>query len=487
MFNWMRTHQRNLMLVITILTIVAFVVLYNTTQIDQLSEGHVAKLYGKTITIAEVQKAARMFELALALGLTDYAKTLDGSDSEAAAGAFAFNSMILKHEARQLGIAPSADEIRNAITQVRAFQTEGAFDPKKYLTFIRDALGPRGFSEVEVEEIVRDSLALDRVKAIVQSPPTVTAKEAEFTYRAFQKASGLAALFDLKSYLPQVKVTGDEIEAAYAVKMPLLMTPELRAVRYVTFELPEADRKLEGAKQIEALQKIADASSAFAEKAGATSLEQAAKALGLKVETTPDFTSATAPVAALAPTSFLLTKDEPLSGVIQDGNKFHVIELVRETPSRQMTLDESRAQLTADLKASRAQTQLEQAADAAIKKIREAVKAGKTFAQAAADAGVKTRPFTEIAPLADQGSEDDRQSADATILLKEGEISGFIPQPTGGFFASLDKRLPIDKKDFAERQSQIEDFILTRKQSILFYEWLDYARKNAELVVLGSQ
>ncbi len=503
MFTWMRTHQRKLMIVVTFLTIIAFVVLYNTAQLDQIAEGQSIKLYGRDVPMAEIQKSARMFSLALALGLTEYASMLDGAGGEASAGEFAFNTMVLRHEARQLGIEPTIEEIKNAITAMPAFQTNGQFDPAKYETLVQTALGPQGFTVAEIEESVRNSLKLQRILKIVESAPTVTDDEVAYTARAFQKTSGIAVTFDLATYLPKVEFSDNEIEAAYAIRQPQLMTPELRSVRYVTFELSEEQKKLEGKARIDALQAVADASSQFAEAAATSGFTSAAESAGLEIKTTLDFdrsgnvqtpegaaepaTNLAGPIPVFAPAASLLTKEQPVSGVIQNGDQFFVLELAGETASRQLTLEETREELSADVRRTLATATLEVEADDAMEKIRTAIKGGQSFADAAAAAGVTTRPFTEIAPLADTGSEQERAFADATLQLKDGEISGYVSQPEGGFFTWLEKRSPVDEAEFAERKEQIADYILSRKQSILFFEWLEFARENAGLVMPGDQ
>ena len=69
MFNWMRTHQRKLWLVITILTIVSFIVLYNSSQLENLRSDSFARVYGKNLSITDFQRQGRKFMAAVKLGV----------------------------------------------------------------------------------------------------------------------------------------------------------------------------------------------------------------------------------------------------------------------------------------------------------------------------------------------------------------------------------------------------------------------------------
>jgi len=498
MFNLMRTHQRWLMVLITLLTIVAFIFLYNTTQLEQLPSDAILRVYGKDYSITDIQRIGRKFPLALGLGLTQYANTLDRTSGMEGGLDFVINTIILENEGKRLGIVPTEQQIKDAITSLPAFQTGGQFDPAKYNRVLSENLGPRGFTMADIEDMVRNWLVLQRVEAILDTVPTASPVEVEFQDRAFRPATGVAVVFNRADYLDQVKITDQDIEAFYTVGQDNYVTPEKRTVRYVRFALPAEAKNLEQKEKLAEQQKIADAADQFVEAAVKTSFDKAASDAGLIVQTSLPFDSAgnvdnpqglspqdlqeiSGPVHAIAAPAFTLSENNPVSSVIQDGDDFLVIDLASVTPAEQQTLEQARPQIVEELKETFSQAKLEEAADAALEKIREAMKAGKTFAEAAAEAGVKTEPFTDVAPLDDQASPESRAFADAATTVKEGEISGFVPTETGGFVVWLEKRAPADEKAFAERRDQIEDFVVARKQSILLYEWLRGSAEAAGL------
>ncbi len=503
MFVWMRSHMRKLMLVVTILTITAFIFLYNTTELDQLNAGNFARIYGKDLTLQQVQREARSYNLALALGLTEYVGTLDGFSGESDPGSFVFNSMIIQHEARALGIAPTDAEIAEAIAALPAFQTNGAFDQTKYQQFNLNFLAPNGLTQVELEEVVRGSLKLERITALLESAPTAAEVEVTYNARLFQPVTGSAVTFQRQKYFDQTKASDADVQAYYEANQFRLVTPELRTARVVTFSLPESEAGLEDKARVDALQKVADASAAFADAALEKPFLQAAKDAGLEVETTLPFElsgrvvapagaeeTATdlggAVVTKIAPTAFSLSESSPVSGSLQDGDSFHVIELASVIPSREKTLDEAKAEIVADLRSVEAATLLQSGADEAIDQIRTELEAGKSLADAvSAVPTAELKPIADVAPTSETATPEEREFVEGTLQLKDGEMSGVMVRPWGAYAVYLEKRAPLDETAFAENREPMTEFISGRKRGILLYQWLTAAAERVRPAVLG--
>jgi len=497
MFTWMRTHQRKLMLIITVLTIIAFAFLYNYTDPSTVRTDRLAQVYGRDLSITDFQREARKFNLALALGLTEYASSLGATGDDDSMPDFVINKRIIDHEGRALGIQPTQKEIEAAIAALPAFQTGGQFDYEgKYKPFVATALAPQGFTELEIQELVRSSLILQRIKATLDAAPAVTEGEIAYLTRLFQPVTGVAIQFDLADFASKVKITEDQINAAFKAGAARFVTPELRTARYVQFPLPAASGSLTGKAKIDAQQKVADAADAFADAAASVGFDKAAKDAGLKVETTLPFdrsgqmpalkelgdlnnVSVAGPTAAIAPAVFTLTKDAPISGVRQSGDQFVVAELKDVTPARAMTLAEARPEITKELTDSAAREELTKAATAAIAKLRDAAKAGQAPAAATAAAGLKTQAFTNVSRMDDKAPMEQRQYADSAVVLNEGEVGGFQPGPTGGTVIWLEKRGAADSKIFADHRAELSASILAQRQNVLWAEWLKAAQKQA--------
>lgn len=504
MFVWMRSHMRKLMLVVTILTITAFIFLYNTTELDQLSAGNFARIYGKDLTLEQVQREARTYNLALALGLTDYVGTLDGFSSESDPGSFVFNTMIIQHEARALGIVPTDAEIAEAIAALPAFQSSGAFDQTKYQQFNLNFLAPNGLTQVELEEVVRGSLQLERITALLESAPTTSEAEVTYNARLFQPVTGAAVVFQRQKYFDQTKASDADVQTYYEANQFRLMTPELRTARIVTFSLPESDAALTDKARVDALQTVANASAAFADAAVEKPFVEAAKEAGVKVETTLPFdlsgrvvlpagTEETATdlggavVAKIAPTAFSLAESSPVSGSLQDGDSFHVIELASVVPTREKTFDEAKPEIVADLRNVEAETLLESGAKQAVGQIRTELEAGKSLADAVAAVPMaELKPMVDVAPTSEMATPEEREFADDTLQLTDGEMSGVVVRPWGAYAVYLEKRAPLDETKFAENREPMTDFISDRKGGILLYEWLTEAAERSGLRFSGA-
>jgi peptidyl-prolyl cis-trans isomerase D len=494
MFTWMRTHQRTLMLVITILTIISFVWLYSAHDPSQLQQDEVLHIYDRNVGYSDFQRAMRKLNLAISLGLTDYAGALSGGNEENAAE-FAVNAMIIEHEGRKLELVPDDADIENAIAALPAFQTDGQFDPQKYELVFQAAFAPQGFSRREIDEIVRNSVTFDRIRKLLDTAPATTNIDATRLSRAFQPVNGVAVLFDQAEYLKNATPTDAKVDEYFKENAARFMTPEWRTAKYVRFPFPADIDKLEGKAKIDAQQKVAEASDAFASKAAEIGFDKAAQAAGLKVETTPPFSStgsikptpgidlanaaAIAPVQALAPVVFALSEQDSVSRVVQEGNEFLVAELGVVEASRPMTLAEAKPQIVQGLTANAAAEAMQKGVQDAVAKIRAALKDGKPIADAAR--GFKTKPFTNILLVDDKAAPEDRGHAAGTLQLEEGELSGAQPGETGVFAVWLEKRLPVDRKKYDELSGQYTTSQLEQRRELLWRDWIAKAQEESGL------
>ena len=495
MFSFMRTHQRKLWLVITFLTIVSFVFFYSYRDPQhRMGSDTFATIYGRSISQSEFERSTRKFYPALGLGLTDFVSQLSGGGEQGAAD-FALNMIIVEHAGRELGIRPTDDEVKAVIIGSPAFQTDGQFDKNKYAMFSQRELAPRGLTDADVDDLVRNSLIFGRIKQMLDSAPAVTESEVAYISRMFQPVSGAAILFDTADFAKDAKITDAQIADFFKTNAANFVTTEWRVANYVRFPLSADAQKLEGKAKIEAQQKIADASDAFAMKAAAEGFEKAAKEAGLTVQTTLPFdrdgktkpiqglniTAVSGPEQALASSIFTLSPSAPVTGVIENGNEFLVANLAEVTKARPMTLDEARPAIVQQLTDTAAHAALQKAATESLAALRAAVQGGKPFAQAAAAAGLKTQTFTNLDRTDEKAPKDQFKYADAAMVLNENEITGLNPEMTGAYAVWLEKRMPIDPKKLQEHREDLSSGILTQRQNVLWSEWLSAQQKAADL------
>jgi hypothetical protein len=340
--------------------------------------------------------------------------------------------------------------------------------------------------------VIRDALRAERLRAIVGSSTGVSDAEFQETARVLQEIDVQVIRFPLASVAGEAVVTEEEVKAFFQQYGPALSMPETRSVEYVRFQLPEGGQSLEGKQKVEALQKLADTATAFTEQISQSSFEKAAAAGGLTVQTSPAFDrsgsttpggndSLVADWKNLAPAAFLLTEATPVSDVIQSGDAFFVIKLAKVNPQRPLTLDEVRPMAENQLGARKAERLLRERAEPALAKIREAMAAGKSFAEAAAAEGLQVQSFDSLDP-SESLSAAQQGIAAATLLMQPGQLSGMIADAEGGFAVYLFERAPLDAAAL-DKKPELVARILESKRRLLFQTWLSSARDSAKITM----
>lgn len=507
MLTVIRKNQRVLLLIVAVLTIIAFAFLYNITDFQNIGANDLAKLYGRTVTVAEADRYGRLYQIALVLGQVQLVQDLGGrgAGQEQAVTEFIWNMIILDHETEALGIRATDEEVVARIKEVPLFQTNGAYDPTKYSRFIAEQLGPRGFTERDLEALVRDTLNLDRLKQVIGSVVSLSPTEMNSAMDAFRPVTFEVAELSRDSAVAQAQVTAEEIRQFYEDHKAHFLTEETRSVRYVVFAPTEEELSLEGKERVAALQKQADAAAAFQEKVleGAGSFEEVARESEVAVETSPDFTvegtiadpvgisletmqQLSANVRAFARPAFGLSEEQPLSEILQSGDRFYVLELDHVTPERPMTLAEATPRITQELR-QRAADKIFAADSGRVEaELRRAVVSGQSFREAAEALGLQVRSFDGISPMDPSVSPAEAPYAIATLSLEPGEISPLQPTPTGGAVVYLASRADEPTAP-PEAETEMSARILRNKQDLLFYEWLRDAREASDLTLLRSR
>ena len=485
------------MLVVAVLTIVAFIFLYNTTQLDELATIENPTIYGKALTPLAIDRQVKNYQLTLALGQFELLQKLGGTapDEDRALTEFVWNLLVLQHQSRELGIEPTDDQVANRIKQVPIFQAGGQFDPLKYGQFVSEQLAPRGFTERQLEEVIRDSLRLEALSKIVEAPAAISEGEMQAMARAFQPVTAGFVRFERKQDNDKIQISPEEVSSIHQQNQSAFMANETREARCVVFELP-ADSKLEGKEKVDALQKLANKASELTDslaQAGA-SLDQLAAKAGAKIIKLTAFDRTGNPaqtassinaeaMADLAPAAFLVPKAGATSDVIQSGDAFYIIEVTAVNPARPLTLEEARPRIEAQLRAQKAEQIFTADATSAANALRAAVAGGKSFAEAAAAQNLKVEEIKNVVAAAESISPENQAIAGSTLLLKEGGISNLEGAPWGAFVAQLQTRAPVDQMAFGARETQIRESLLRNKRDLLFMEWLRVSREAARITM----
>src|SRR4051794_41436536 len=123
MITIMRKHHKWLMIVIAVLAI-PFIFYFNKSDFSKQRQSDLGRIYDRPYTLIEFQRAVRLWTLAQSLGMNSLVQDMmmrPMSQDEAYVN-FAFNRVVLDHEARALGIRPTTPEIVAFVKTLAPFQ-----------------------------------------------------------------------------------------------------------------------------------------------------------------------------------------------------------------------------------------------------------------------------------------------------------------------------------------------------------------------------
>ncbi len=503
MITVIRKHHKTLMIVITALVCISFSWYWNKTDFGQLGNGAVGRIYDHNVTQVEFDRNARLLRLASQLGMQNLVRELTtGAQNESEAFEnFSWNLMVLRHEAKQLGIEPTTAEIAQAVKALPAFQSEKGFDLTAYSNFADHALAPMGFTEAQIEELAADQIALERVKKLLSAGVAIPETDMRQDFeQAYAKMDASVVRLQPEEFARDIQVSDDQIAKYFESHKAELTTDEKRQVRFVQFGLTEEQKKLKGKERIEVLQKLADRANDFTDalQAKGAEFDQVAAKFGIAPKETGEFAKA-APdpqlgaAPQLAQAAFALTKETPNSDAIQTSDGFEILHLVKVEPSRPLTQEEARPKIVEAITKEMTQQAIATKAAEIAGKLRADLESGKSIEQAATDAGVKAeklKPFALLdslpnasaAPTPAPKEEDpEMQRIKMTASsLQPGEVSDLVRLPKGGgLLVVLEKREKVDPAVYEKSRPILEERALTNKGDVVFYEWLRDRRHAA--------
>lgn len=501
MINVLRKNQKGLWIVIALLCI-PFVFYFSKSDMGAIGRNDVGRIYGKVVSRVEVQRSARLFNLARDLGMYTFLQDMiaNAQSQDEAYTEFTWNRLILRHEAERLGIHPAPHEIAGVIRQLRPFRGDAGFDINKYNEFTKTALPAMGFGDAQLEEVAVDSLVLDRLKELIGTGVQMPKSEGEENYeRAYGKLTVAVARLKNEDFGKDVQVSDEDIAKYYEAHKAELKSDEKRKIAFVAFGLADEQKELKGKERVEALQKLADRANDFSQallEKGAE-FHQVAVKMQLPVQVTGDFTK-TAPDPALAAApqlsdyAFQLTPEQPTSDPVQGGDGFYILHLEATDPAKPLTLEEARPKIAETLKSQRVHELIAAKGAEAAGKIREAVKAGTPAEQAIQQAGLQPEKLPVFAlsdpPVmpVEPGKDPQPQTPDLNAIkgavaeLSPRETTDFVPTESGGVIAVLESRdQPASAGGVEQTRAAFNGRILRNKREIAFREWMRERRQEA--------
>lgn len=497
MITTIRRHQRWLLLLVAIMTIIAFAWLYNTTDTEKLGENQVAQMYGKTVYRPEVDRVVRLQQLAAILGMEEFLRslTVTAQSEEGVLEEFVWNLLVLRHQAAGLYLQPADEQVLEAIRGLPALQVNGQFDRARYADLLQSELVPRGLTERHLEELIRDSLRLTQLRTLLGSPLQLGVQEENDIVRGLEKIDAQLIEFGPLTGAEAPVVTDEEVASFFQENAASLQTPAYRKVAYVKLGLNPEQAALEGRPRIEALQAVADQIARFAENAAAgEGFATAAEAAGLTVVESPFFDargslqgadpSAPGAPVELPPSvvteTFRLSEPRRLGEIVQDGDNFYVVDWKEEIAPRPLTEEEIAPRIREMLGEQKAGTMAQLQAEAMRGALEKQLTEGKSLEELAAVKGLKITPLQGLEPWSqtmDENATYARMAAD----LDPGQISP-VSRNAGGFYVlQVTARQAPSAELLATEGARLRADILEGKQLILFADWLRASRAEAGL------
>ncbi|MCX6874615.1 MAG: SurA N-terminal domain-containing protein [Verrucomicrobia bacterium] len=456
-----------------------------------------------------------------------------GASSESdLAEKFLVGRMLLRDAKDEFGIHPGDVEVSAFIRSMKAFTGPGqAFDEKKYRAFIDKDIGRLGLTENDLLALASDILAHRKLKTLLNAG-LGTDRDTVAKDLALKKQQITADLtrLDLAPFEDKIQPSEEEIKAYWEPIKDGFKTTPRRKFSYilVTPPLPpdaaaaaepketlaeaaasdeakaaarkkkEEEKALRAAKnaeerrkiQLETDSKVDDFTYQIEQDKGA-GFEDQAKAIGWEIKTTDLFTLSEAPAdlaikvrassrnSKAADELFRIQEtSDPVSRFappIPVGDSQWLIgRLDGEEKSREKTYSEARAEARAQFIAEKAAADLKAAAEDAITKIKASLAAGKSFAEAAKDAGLaEAKAVKDItSSYKPEGATEPQNLFQAASNVDPGAIADPIIESDRAFILHVVKREVVKDPSNASAVDSAVTAAITSNETYVFDSWL---------------
>jgi peptidyl-prolyl cis-trans isomerase D len=473
------------------------------------------RIDGEDLTVAELTDAVRNTRD----GLIIHGESQQLSQSGAAAqvAELAWQELLLLHEADSLHITVSDKELVDYIRSLPVFEKDGVYSPEAYESMMKelqtilrmpsdDGADPLASTKAIFETVLRDELRLNAVRTALFSSVRSSARDVSAQYeKLYGPATVSFVTFDPKTFIATAQVTPADIEAEYKAhpENPAYRTGEKRKVDYVLFLLSPDQAKLPDAQKAAAKdalgQKALDFALAFQPEPSATGetppppdFMAEAQKLGLTPATT-DFFAADTPPAHVPPSpafngaAFSLTKDDPISKVVELDNGVAVLHLAEIQPSELRPLDEVEADIQEQLQQAKGAQAAQFTGQIMAKALQDAVAKGADFKTAAVGMKLKVEtpppfvPYQILTAKAPQADPQLQTIAYATTSLTPGHVSDPVPVQTDNLtlILHLDSRGPADPAGLAAFETRFRESQDEQLRQVVSTDWANWKSKQS--------
>lgn len=454
--------------------------------------------------------------------------------------------MILRQAKQEFGVYPGEDEITAYLRTLKAFASpDGKFSAEQYRKFIDNFMGRLGLTERDLRDLASDILASQKIGDLVGSGLTVN-RDSVVTQLALQnqRISGEVAKLELAPFEEKIQPTEEQIKTYWETISDSFTTESRRKFTYIVVtpaavaetkpdtapetladaaasdevkkaaakkkeeeqakratELAEERRK----KQLEADTLVDDFIFKLEEQKG-SGFEELAKANGWEVKTTELFPRSATPkdldVSLRASSSGGKVVDklfqiqetsDPISKISEaiaiGENQWIVARLDGEEKSRAKEFAEARDDARAQYIAEKAAEALKAAANDAVAKIKPLLESGKSFTEAAKEAGInEVKTFNEIiSTYRPDGATEPQNLFEAARGIDPGGIAEVIIESDRAFILHVSKREVVKDPAAAARINSEVEMSSDQNKMIAYMSWITSRIDDAKVEQLYKQ
>ena len=239
MFDYIRTHQRLMQLILLILIVPSFV-FFGIQGYDRMRGGGqgVAKVGDQTITEQELDSAQReqIERVRQRAGANFDPKLFDTPEARAQTLDGLIAQRVLLVEAQRDALGTSDKKLQETIMAIPALQENGQFSPDRYRTL----LSAQGMTPVAFEARLREDLALQRMNAAIEQSTIVPKKVADRMAAIVEQQRDVAqSTLKVADFAKQVRLAPNAVQKEYDAHPNEYQTPEQVKAEYVVLS-PEA-------------------------------------------------------------------------------------------------------------------------------------------------------------------------------------------------------------------------------------------------------
>ena len=452
MFDFIRSHQRLMQLILLILIVPAFA-FFGIPGLERMVQGApgVAKVAGQSISQADLDNAQReqLARMRQTYGTSIDAAMFDTPEARAQTLDSMIGQRVLMMQAQKQSLGVSDRQLQETIAAIPALQENGRFSQDRYVSL----LAQQGMTPVVFEQRLREDLSLQQINAAIENSVIVPKRVVDrFSAIVSQRRDVRPMVLKLADYTAKVKLAPDAVQKEYDSHTSDFMTPELAKVEYIVLSadalakqvtVPEADarafyeankKRYEVAEQRRAshiLVAVAkDASDADRAKAKAK-----AEDLLKKVKANPadfaklakqssddpgsavnggdlDFLGKGATVPPFEASLFSL-KDKEISDLVQTDFGYHIIQLTGIKPGQVKPFEAVKPEIDAEIGKQLAQKKFTDAAEAFANGVYEQ---GDTLAPTAQKFGLTVMTADQVARTPTANADPAAPLANAKLL-----------------------------------------------------------------------